>query len=145
MLEEKRILMVDHATAWAQALGVAPTISREGGGGSTTPLPGLARTWPQWPCSWTRYSHPPPPRWISCTTSWGVNPWLGPLQGRLAEDSRGTLHGRDAFLTDLGFVPGPTMATRSVHRTLGMPPCLLGGHGCIARTPCAEPTPGWTW
>jgi hypothetical protein len=32
MLEAKRILVVDHATAWAQALGVAPTISREGGG-----------------------------------------------------------------------------------------------------------------
>jgi hypothetical protein len=43
----------------------------------------------------------------------GLNPSPEPLQDRLTQDYCGTLRGRDNFLTNLGFIPGPAMAKGS--------------------------------
>jgi hypothetical protein len=97
-------------------------------GGSTPPSPGLAER--------GRSDHAPlPTRWTCCTASWRKS-LPSPLRSRwkalssvrlgsqsrtrvalgLAEGHRRTLHGRDDFVTGLGFGPRP-----AERRSLGTP------------------------
>jgi hypothetical protein len=105
MLEAERVITVDLITTRAHAKGVAPTISHEGG--QVPLLPGLARTWPQWPCSWTLYLHPPSMGCTCCIASWGKSLPL-PLHHRWSAHIGGGLENQPPAQ----FALGPTCSRR---------------------------------